>query len=458
MTNSKLLFISIILFSSSLLTSCNKTKESKIEINQTQTPANDVIQLKIVGHWLGEGKREKLIREYTNEYEFLNQNIKIQMVFPEELYKGEKGEQDFIISQITKPVADYDIIRLKSHYPTVARLMNDENWGTKYLVDFYNVPGFKEAHIESLDLVALKKRTGDICVSPCIEGNYEAMYANLNIAKKIGISIKQYGMTYEDFKAYLIALNNYNKANHTNIMAIFENDDNGWLTTETIFKRLFFSLLNGYTEINNTNYSEKKIHALEQTYKAYEELAQYNPIRKNKDRINIDWGRDNDYPLKDSCLFFVNGSYMYNIWDSKDNKALSKMLPCELPVFKPSDSYIGDYSSNWCVPKNAPHREEAIKMLMYWCKPIMSEKWVRYTKCPTGIKGNLATNSFGIDAFEDFQFTINKKYNNKLIPSSDFRLVTGEKNNIQLLSTRVLGGAENAEEAIRNMRKKLKKN
>lgn len=440
-----------------ILNGCKQT-DNQIENSGITISQNNAVQLNIVGHWLGEGKREKMMREYTNEYEFLHQEIKIKMTFPEELYKGELGEQEFIISQVTKPVADYDILRLKSHYPAVARLMNDDSWGPKYLVDFYQVPGFIEAHIPSLNIDALKKRTGNICVSPCFEGNYEALYTNIEVAKKIGITVKQYGMTYEDFKSYLIAVEQYNKTNNTNIMPIFENDDNGWLTTETIFKRLFFSLLDGFTEINNPGYSEKKIKALEQTYRAYEELAKYKPIRNNKYRLNIDWGRDNDYPLKDSCLFFVNGSYMYNIWDGKDQNALSKMLPCELPVFKESDTYIGDYSSNWCVPQNAPNKEEAIKLLMYWCKPAMAEKWVRYTKCPSGIKGNLATTSFGIDPFEDFQYNINKKYNSRLVASTDFRLVTGEKNNIPLFSTLVLGGTMKADEAIRNLRNKLKTN
>ena len=457
MTKNKTVFFCVLIIFG-FFGGCKSAPTSNQEHSNAIISSKNVIQINMVGHWLGEGKREKLLLEFIKEFEFRNQEKTVKLTFPEKLYKGEKAEEEFIINQITKPIADYDIIRLKSHYASIARKLNDENWGSKYLENFYNIPHYKERHIPSLDFETLKKRTGDICVSPCIEGNYETIFANLTLAKKIGIDVKQYGMTYDDLLSYIKALDNYNKTNKTSIIAIFENDDSGWLTSETIFKRLFFSLLDGYNEINDPKYSERKLSALAQTYKAYEELSKYNPIQKNKNRLKIDWGRDNDYPLKDSCLFFVNGLYMYNIWDGKDNQALTKILPCELPVFKPSDSYMGDFSSTWCVPKNAPHKEEAIQLLMSFCRPIMAEKWVRYTKCPSGIRGNLTTTSFGIDAFEDFQYTINKKYNSKLVASADFRFITGENNNIPLNSTLVLGGLIGADEAMRNIKKQLKRN
>lgn len=444
-------FILLIVLVASCIHSDSKALSGGLKINKSE----NVTQVNMVGHWLGEGKREKLVREFVNEFEFVNQDIKINMKFPEDLYKDDNGEFEFIINEVTKPVSDFDIIRLKSDYPVIARMMNNENWGAIYLVDFAEVPGFIEKHLSTLNMAAIKRRTGNICVGPCLEGNYETLYANLSIAKRIGITVKQYGMTYDDLLNYLKVLDDYNKTHKTSVMAIFECADNSWQTSEPIFKRLFFSLLDGYKEINNVSYSDKKMHALEQTFKAYETLSKYNPLRDNKDRMNIDWARDNDYPLKDSCLFFVNGSYMYNIWDIKDHEALTKILPCELPVFKSSDTYIGDFSPNWCVPLNSPHRKEAIKILMYLCEPSMAEKWVRYTKCPSGIKGNLAENAFGVDAFEDFQFTINQKYGAKMIAKDDYKILMGEKNDIPLHSTLVLGGLVSAEEQMNRIRRNL---
>lgn len=440
-----------------LLSACNHLSENSDRNAKAISKPGNIVQLNVIGHWLNEGKREKLMREFINEFEFSNQEINVNLKFPEELYQGDNGEIDFIINQITKPVSDYDVLRLKSHYSNIATKLHDQNWGTKYLVDFSTIPGYKENHLASFDLEAIKRNTGNVCTSPYMEGTYNAVFTNLEVAKKIGITVKQYGMTYEDFLGYIKAVDAYNKTNKTSIMAIFENADNGWITSESLFMRLYFSLLDGFSEISDTRFTEKKLTALAQTYKAYEELSKYHPIRSNSYRSNIDWGRDNDYPLKDSCLFFVNGSYMYNIWDGKNHKALSKILPCELPVFKFSDTYVGNFTSNWCVPKNAPHREAAIKLMMYWCQPAMAEKWVRYTKCPTGIKGNLTEITFGIDPFEDFQYQINKKYGKNLVASFDYYLVTG-KNSILLKSEQVLAGEMTAAEAMKRIRKDQKIN
>ncbi len=442
--------------SSLLLLGCGQLLNNKISNNTSTSQSKDVVHLKMIGHWLNEGKREKLIREFVNEFEFENQDISVNMQFPEDLYNGDYGELDFIVSQVTKPVSDFDIIRIKTHYPEIAAKFHDQYWGAKYLVDFSTIPGFVDSHVASLDLEKIKSRTGNICVGPYMEGNYEVIYVNLDLAKKIGISVKQFGMTFDDFLSYIRVVDVYNKTNNTSLMAIFENADHGWITTETIFLRLCYSLLDDFKEISENRITEKKFMALEKTYQAYEALSKYHPIRDNKYRKEINWTRDNDYPLKDSCLFFVNGSYMYNIWDGKNHVALSKIMPCELPVFKPTDTYLGDYSSTWCVPKNAPHREAAIRMMMYWCRPAMAEKWVRYTKCPAGIKGSLAEISFGIDPYEDFQYQMNKKYGKNLVAAGDYVQIFGN-NIISLNSSLVLGGEITAADAIHELRKGRKK-
>jgi len=43
---------------------------------------------------------------------------------------------------------------------------------------------------------------------------------------------------------------------------------------------------------------------------------------------------------------------------------------------------------NLAVLKNSPHRDQAVKLLMSLNKPDVAEKWARYTKSPTGVKGN----------------------------------------------------------------------
>jgi ABC-type glycerol-3-phosphate transport system substrate-binding protein len=77
-------------------------------------------------------------------------------------------------------------------------------------------------------------------------------------------------------------------------------------------------------------------------------------------------------------------------------------MPCEYPSFKPHVTYPSAYQITWGVPKNAPHKKEAIKFLLAMNKSNIAEMWSRYTKCPTGIKGNLSNAALGGDQFEEF--------------------------------------------------------
>jgi ABC-type glycerol-3-phosphate transport system substrate-binding protein len=445
----KLYLIGILIFL--LQISCNRTDMNHISV-KNDVVKKQVIQLNFIGHWYSEGIRKNFVEEIVREFEFVNQDINVNLKYPEELYNNENSKEvKLILEQIQKPVADWDIMRVKEHYGNIANILNDPEWGKKYLVDFSTIPGFFESHKPVINTKIYRERNGGVVVGPYIEGFFYAIYVNLDVAKKVGISVKQYGMTFDDLLAYSKAVYDYNKANKTHIATIFE--DFRWISTETLFKNLYYSELSGYDEIIDTKLTQNKLKAIEKTYTALEELSKYEPIIKS--RKNIVWGINNDYPLKDSCLFFINGSWMYNIWTKKNKTDILKMLPCELPVFKEYDSYLYGYSSNWIIPKNAPHKDAAIKLMMYWCRPEISEKWVNYTKCPTGVKGNISNAELGVDPFESFLYAIDTKYQNKKINPNENKYVYGENNlkiNFQVIE--VLEGKITAKQAISNFKSK----
>jgi ABC-type glycerol-3-phosphate transport system substrate-binding protein len=93
--------------------------------------------------------------------------------------------------------------------------------------------------------------------------------------------------------------------------------------------------------------------------------------------------------IEDKCLFYLNGSWMYNIWEGKDAEKVMNCVPNEFPVFRECDAYPGGYMVMWGVLKNSPNRDEAVKFLLELNIPDIAEMWVQYTKCPTGIKGKL---------------------------------------------------------------------
>lgn len=423
------------------LFSCNIHQNKDIDY-KTITSPKDIFQINWIGNWLNEGDKEKLMREEANEYEFLNQNIKINLKFPEEIY-GAAGEQEqsFIESQVKKPVADWDIVRVKFINPEFAE---------KYFVDFKDVPGFIEHHKPFMNTTIYKKRNNGSFYGPHIEGMEAALFVNTEVAKKIGITVKQFDMTIDDFISYIKAVNEYNKS-HPHVIPVFEYD---WGKTEIIFKTLLFSLLDNFEEVSNNVTTDKKLESTYKCYQAFEQLSKYNPIEENWS--NHKWTSDNDYILRDSCLFFPNFIFMYNIWKAKDKDKMDKIMPCEFPVFKNSSTYVGGYFANFEVLKNAPHKEEAIKIMMYMCRPELAEKWARYTKSSSGTNGNLTKTAFGIDRFENYIYVIDNKYGSNMVGDRDMGFI-GRKGFIDLKVQDVLLGKITAKSAMDDLRRKLAK-
>ena len=63
--------------------------------------------------------------------------------------------------------------------------------------------------------------------------------------------------------------------------------------------------------------------------------------------------------------------------------------------------------------KNSPNREAAIDLLQLWSEPKIAEKWVEYTKNPTGLKGHLARiglQGAGKDKYSEFVRKMSAKY------------------------------------------------
>jgi ABC-type glycerol-3-phosphate transport system substrate-binding protein len=415
-------------------------------------------QLNFVGHWLDQAKREDLVKEMAKEYEFLNQNCSVNLIFPENIYYDRAKlncEEEFVRDQILSEHPKYDIIRINDSYSGIAAYMNDPDWAKKYLVDFSQYPEFNKYVLPELINDSAKAKWKGIIPGPYLEGYNYAIWYNRALAKEIGITVKQSGMTFDDLLEYVKAIDAYNKSHGTNIIPIQECSD--WTTINIIYLRLYMSELNDINECLKPYASEKKLAAFYKTLKALEELSKYNAYSKGW--RDITFNNSLNYPLKRKSFFYVNASWMYNYWQKIDKKEVDNMVPNELPVFKTSDLYFGGYSVMWAVPKNAPHKEEAIKFLLFMNKPDIAEKWVRYTKCPSGIKGNMASVTFGTDRFEDFTYNIDKTYGTRKLSFNYLNngMVAGAtQRGLDLHAIEVATGLMTADEAMAIIKRNLR--
>ena len=117
---------------------------------------------------------------------------------------------------------------------------------------------------------------------------------------------------------------------------------------------------------------------------------------------------------------------MYNHWAEIGTEKAKIMVPVELPVFKKVGYYSGSFIPTWAVMKNSRHKDEAIKVLMSWCSPRIAEKWIHYTKAPTGIKGNLTPCTLGKDPYNIFTRRITEKYGKNIHYSDNTGFILGK--------------------------------
>jgi hypothetical protein len=384
--------------------------DSLIDIGKPLLKVEQPKQLNVIGHWLGEGEREVLVRNFAREYEFQNQHVNVNLKFPEEVYYDQldrKSNEKYTAKVVSEGITDWDILRINGEYSEVLGLLGDPNWAKNHLVDFSQIDEFRKGtNPELLTPEALEKWNG-IIPGPWLEGQYWALWCNNNVAKKVGIEVKQYGMTFDDFLSYIKAVDKHNKANPNDYIApIFESYV--WETAECFAVNLYGSLLDNLDEFLSKKITDKRLYAWGKTLEALEQLAPYKPLKK--DWRTTEWSDTKASLLNEECLFYINGSWMYNIWMGIDEKKTLDCMPVEFPSFKPLTFYPGAYQITWGVPKNAPNKDEAVKFLLAMNKPSMAEVWVRTTKCPTGIKGNLSNATFGADKFESFSAHVQSTY------------------------------------------------
>jgi len=129
---------------------------------------------------------------------------------------------------------------------------------------------------------------------------------------------------------------------------------------------------------------------------------------------------------------------------------------CEKEVTHHSGSFI----PTWAVMKDAPNKEEAIKLLMFWSRARIAEKWVCYAKAPTGLAGNISLSDISEDHFARFITKTTDKYGSNVHYSDNAGYILGEKN--QLLQQdinkklQLLDGNITAQQAYDGIMKEVK--
>ena len=427
--DNRYLYLYIIIFLLCISLSCKNNNSSGTDIKGKPIVIKETVELKWIGHWQGEGLKEQMVKDIAREFEFENQDIKVTLKFPEELYLGNNradnnAEYEFNRKNITSDKSEWDIIRI-NHDSSLRQVLNDPKWALKYLEDVSQVPEIANSLIPAVLTPKYKSSWSGILPGPPLDATNYVLFCNTEVAKEIGIDIKQFDMTYDDFLSYIKAVHEYNKSHNKNLIAIMDNSD--WSMLDVIAQQLFCSEIGDYNTIINNKYSDNKLAAFKKVIQSFWEIGQYDPLPSDFSKYK--WSTSLDVILTNRCLFYPQGMWMYNIWKARDSLMQKRIIPVQLPGYKKAQTYLGDYRTTWAIPKNSPHKNEAIRLMKYISRPEIADKWVRYTKSPTSIKGSIVTTTMGFDSYENFDYIIAKNYQNtKVEHLLNFGFYLGIKN------------------------------
>lgn len=359
-------------------------------------------RLRWMGHWLGEDLRETLVREVAREFAFQHPGLTVELRFPQEIMgvRSPRLTGEFIAAQVRLEEPEWDVVWLDDLiYQEVADVLGDPEWGRHHLVDFRSLPGFASAHKPFiLADPRFAAQTGGILVGPYIEGEYTVLWLNRALLGQLGLGYPERGATWHDLLRLAEGLAAKRAAGDTEAYLLPEAQD--WLTSAYLFQGLLCSRLAEAGILDDPRPSPRRRAALREALDAFAALGRLQPLLPgHRERLWID---TRILPLQDRTLAYVAGTWMYSHWRGLDRARMSRMVPTTLPLFAEVGQIHGGYIPTWAVLKRAPGREAGIALLRHWSSPDVAERWVAYTKNPTGLRGDLAALRLSEDPFDRF--------------------------------------------------------
>ena len=450
--NIKLATIILLFFSIFFSFSCKTETDSRLAGKQISEQTVQT-ELRWLGQWYGEGRKEDLVREMSREFAFLNQGINVELTFPYEMAGLDSFADPFssvadsILSWVEADSWPFDILVCdRWFYQEIATFLNDPYWGNKHLVDFQHEDWFIEAHKEYvLDSEEYIGGFGGIAPGAFIEGAWDLLFVSSAVEDILNIEVKDYDMTVDDFLLYARRVHEHNQTNENKITFCASN----YQTIERVLNHMVMSEMAG---LEDASYAQQ-IQALARVYQKLEELAAYKPTEQYHEYAT-------DRELKhDQTLFHIHATWVTIFWQRQNPEGELLMRPCEYPSMndKAAYAYSGTYNAVFAIPQKAKNKDEAIRLMQYISSEDIAEKWENYSKCPTGLNSRISFNEFGTDAFSNFSTHISEKYDNRLSDISlPQELFGGRQTHINFHVMDIAEGRMTAANAINAIRSQIR--
>jgi ABC-type glycerol-3-phosphate transport system substrate-binding protein len=354
-----------------------------------------------MGHWKNEGRREVLVREVLDEFSYTHPNLKVSFQFATDILaeKSQHAAGLYIAEMIRSGNLEWDVIWLDPMiYHYVAEELGDWEWGRRHLVDFSGDLTMESAHKPALvEGPEAHRFTGGVFPGPYVEGFFWSVWYNKEVAERVGLDVRETGMSAEDLVGYVGKVHAYNQQAGEPIAALVDYASSG--ATARLFYSLYLSAVHG--EVDSADQSIVDA-AQQRVLSVFEKMGGFGPPAP---LLSTDsWIAAVQVLMEGRALFFCDASWCYTTLEKMDPVQLKNLRPAQIPEF--ADGYhhtVGGYISTWAVLKNASGRDAGIELMKFWSRPEIAEKWIRYTKSPTGLSGSLYNSQFGKDIYAEFQ-------------------------------------------------------
>lgn len=426
----------------------NRSRSDEKGVSETQTT------LRWLAQWYGEGGKETLIREVARDFTFHNQNLNVELVFPHEMVAVKSTSTtynavfDSIAGMVQSNQWPFDIMLCDAYlYQEVANKIGDQDWGKKYLVDLKELDWFKKGHKETiLESTKYTDYYGGISPGAYIEGVWNVFYVSDRVEQKLGVKVKRQNMSFEDFVNYAKIVYDYNKKADEKIS--FTTYENRYYPLK-LFSHLVMSVIGK----DSAESQEEAISALGKVYEGFEELSNYEPLKQN-------FKPESSWELHpDKFLFSFNASWVSLLWQSTNPEGEKEMHPCEIPSVENGKApmYSGNYNAVFVIPKNGRNKEAAIQLMKFITSKEVAEKWLKYAKCPTGLKHEVDYSDFGKDETSLFSRHIENKYNDRLeeLYATLGKVLFNTDKEINFYTEEVLNGEISANNAVDLVKEQL---
>ncbi len=438
-----------LVFSVFFISACRQN--NKIENSDRNHIAFDTrTKIKWLAQWNGEGKKETLIWEIAREFCLLHQNFSVEVEFPYQMADIESDAVTFnyivdsIVKMITTNTWPYDIMLCDADiYQNVANKINDKFWGEKYLVNFKNEKWFIDGHKQHFfDISKNTEPYGGIAPGTFIEGIWQLLYLSSEVENRLGIKVKNYDMNMTDFISYAKAVYQYNQSHADKIT---------FITFPYTIQPLFIQAVKSALQKESADNREEALNALRLVYQEFEKLSVYQPL---KTYVKT----DSPFSLfHDKVLFTFHYSWVDLFWQKNNPDGEKLVHLCELPSIdgQKGTSYSGRYNCVFVVPKNAQNCNAAKLLMQFITSEETAEKWLKYSRCPTGLKNRISYSDFASGEYTSFSKHIELKYNDKLDETNLSAMLFKTDKYIDFQVEKILNGQLSAKEALHNVKTQI---